>query len=353
MHEAIINLHMHTRYSDGTGTHAEIARAACRAGLDAVIVTDHNTRVEGIEGYYEFDGRRVLLLIGEEVHDQAREPQKNHLLVFGVERELATFASDPQELIRAATEAGGLTFLAHPYDPEAPVFHEPDLSWEAWDAQGYTGIELWNAMTEFKTKLTSRGRAAYYAYNFEQLAQSPLPQTTQKWDALLAQGRPVVAVGGSDAHQMLGRMGPLTRVLFPYEQHFRAINTHLLLTQPMSGNATTDKHLIYQALRGGHAFIGNDLPAPTRGFRFSANCAGGRSWMGDTLALHDRPTLQVKLPRPAQSTLFKDGQPYRTARVRDQYILQVTEAGVYRLEAYLSFKGSLRTWIISNPIYIR
>lgn len=353
MHEAIINLHMHTRYSDGAGTHADIAQAACRAGLDAVIVTDHNVRAEGMEGYYEFDGRRILLLIGEEVHDQAREPQKNHLLVFGAERQLATYATDPQQLISTASEAGGLTFLAHPYDPEAPVFHEPDLSWEAWEVQGYTGIELWNAMTEFKSKLTNRARAAYYAFNFERLAHSPLPQTLKKWDSLLAQGRPVVAVGGSDAHQMLGRMGPLTRVLFPYEQHFRAINTHLLLHQPLTGNLAADKKLIYHALRSGNAFIGNDLPAPSRGFRFSAHCGGGRSWMGDTLALRDRPALQVKLPRPAQSTLFKDGLPLRTSRLRDQYVYQVTESGVYRLEAYLPFKGKTRTWIISNPIYIR
>ena len=40
MHEIILNLHMHTRYSDGTGSHRDIARAAIRAGLEAVIVTD-------------------------------------------------------------------------------------------------------------------------------------------------------------------------------------------------------------------------------------------------------------------------------------------------------------------------
>lgn len=349
MHEAIINLHMHTPYSDGTGTHAEIAAAARRAGLDAVIITDHNIRVEGFEGYT--DG--VLVLIGEEIHDQDRHPQKNHLLVFGAERELAPLAANPQALIDAAVDAGGLAFLAHPYDPEAPLFHEPDLSWEAWEAQGYTGIELWNSMTEFKSKLTSRLNAIYYAFNFAAIGTGPLPQTLKKWDALLAQGRPVVAVGGSDAHQMLGRMGPLTRVLFPYEQHFRAINTHVLLPQPLSGNLETDKRLIYGALRNGHAFIGYDLPAPAHGFRFSAHCRGGHSWMGDTLKLSDRPTLQVKLPRPAQSALLKDGQPIRTGRLRDQYIHQVTEPGVYRVEAYLPYKGKLRTWILSNPIYIR
>ncbi len=53
-----------------------------QAGLDVIIVTDHNVFVSGPEDYYKNGDRRVLLLVGEEVHDQARQPQKNHLLVF-------------------------------------------------------------------------------------------------------------------------------------------------------------------------------------------------------------------------------------------------------------------------------
>src|SRR4030042_4734807 len=101
MPEIIPNLHMHTRYSDGAGTHADIARAAMKAGLDAVIVTDHNVWVDGPARYYKDGDRRVLLMVGEEIHDQARQPQKNHLLVFGAHRELATYAYDPQMLLYA------------------------------------------------------------------------------------------------------------------------------------------------------------------------------------------------------------------------------------------------------------
>ena len=49
MPEVIVNLHMHTRYSDGDGSHTDIVQAALRAGLDAVIVTDHNVWVNGPE----------------------------------------------------------------------------------------------------------------------------------------------------------------------------------------------------------------------------------------------------------------------------------------------------------------
>ena len=80
MHEITLNLHMHTRYSDGHGSHKDIAVAALKAGIDAVIVTDHNVWINGPEKIYSNNEDRVLLLIGEEIHDAARQPQKNHLL---------------------------------------------------------------------------------------------------------------------------------------------------------------------------------------------------------------------------------------------------------------------------------
>ena len=106
MHEIVVNLHMHTRYSDGSGTHKDIAQAAIKTGLDAVIVTDHNVLVQGLEGYYRNGPNRVLLLVGQEIHDQNRIPQKNHLLVFNANREVVSFANDPQKLINAVREAG-------------------------------------------------------------------------------------------------------------------------------------------------------------------------------------------------------------------------------------------------------
>ena len=101
MEEIIVNLHMHTRYSDGGGNHQDIAATALKCGLDAVIVTDHNVLVKDFEGYVASGRKKVLMLIGEEIHDQARNPQKNHLLAFGINQELATYANDPQTLINA------------------------------------------------------------------------------------------------------------------------------------------------------------------------------------------------------------------------------------------------------------
>ena len=86
-------------------------------------------------------------------------------LIFGAERELAHLANDPQQLIDSVQEAGGLAFIAHPVDPPSETFGEADLSWVDWDVRGFTGIELWNAMSEFKSLLTSKVSAIYYAFN--------------------------------------------------------------------------------------------------------------------------------------------------------------------------------------------
>ncbi|NJD59199.1 MAG: hypothetical protein FIA98_07355, partial [Anaerolineae bacterium] len=161
MPEIILNLHMHTRYSDGSGTHAGIASDAMKAGIDALIVTDHNVWVNGLQGYIKEADRQVLVMVGEEIHDQARDPQKNHLLAFGVNRELATYAYDPQLLIDTIAKAGGLAFIAHPVDPAAPSVHQGDISWVDWNVHGFTGIELWNGFSEFKPRIKSFLHALY------------------------------------------------------------------------------------------------------------------------------------------------------------------------------------------------
>lgn len=343
---------MHTPYSDGHATHAEIARAALNAGLDAVIVTDHNVYVNGMEDYYKEGDRQVLLLVGEEIHDQAREPQKNHLLVFGAGKELATFASDPQRLIDAARRLGGLAFVAHPYDPAAPAFNEDDLSWVDWEVSGLTGLEIWNAMSEFKSLLTNRLRAIYYALNPDRVASGPFPEVLQKWDELLASGKRLAAIGGSDAHAMPARMGPLRRVIFPYEFHFRAINTHILTPSPLSGDLFEDRRMILDALGRGRSFIGYDLPAPTRGFRFTAQGKDRKAWMGEEVSSRNGVTIQIRLPRPVECRLLKDGKVIKTWTRRDTCTYITTEPGVYRVEAYIHYLGKKRGWIFSNPIYV-
>jgi hypothetical protein len=350
--EIVGNLHTHSVYSDGHGQHQDIGRAAILAGLDFVIVTDHNLWVQGMDGYRYREGRRTLLLTGEEIHDQQREPQKNHLLVYETRTELAPFAHDLQLLLDEVSAQGGLAFAAHPIDPAAPLFKEDDLSWEAWDVQGLTGLEIWNFMSEFKSHLTSIPRALYYAFNPAASLHGPFPGVLERWDHMLASGQRLVAFGGSDAHALPARMGPFRRTLFPYEFLFRTINTHLILKEPLSGETTRDRKVIFGALRDGNAFVGNDLPASTRGFRFQALGESTQVGMGGELAIKLGVTLQVRTPKPALVRLIRDGVEIARWKDVQTAVQTVREPGAYRVEAHIPYRARMCGWIFSNPIFL-
>ena len=353
MHELIINLHMHTTYSDGSGRHKDIARAALQTGLDAVLVTDHNVLVSGLEGYYRAGNKRVLMLVGEEVHDQARDPQRNHLLVFNPGREMAVFASNPQNLIDNVRGAGGLSFIAHPFDVDCKPVGELGITWDDWDVHGYTGLELWNGLSELKEHGHSLLHVAFYAYFPAFLAHQPPPKTLRKWDELLASGNKVVAVGGSDAHALHVRKGPLARVLYPYEFHFGAINTHVLVPSPFSGEAQADGQMLYEALAAGHAFVGYERPGSTRGFRFTAQGKEVTAMMGDEIAAAGGVTLKIQLPQAAECLLLRDGKTIQRWKSQENCTYIATRPGVYRAEIYRQYLGRRRGWIYSNPIYVR
>ncbi len=350
-HEYVGNMHMHTPYSDGEGWHVDIAHAAIAAGLHFVIVTDHNVRVAGIEGYYETGpNRRVLLLAGEEVHDMRRNPQGNHMLVYGAPAELAPYAPNPQALINQVLSLDGVCYLAHPIEKAAPLFGEDALSWVSWEVNGYHGIELWNYMTEFKSHLTGRWTAIRAAFAPDRFISGPFPETLALWDRLLRSGKRVRVIGGADAHATRYSMGPLSRVLFPYEYLFRCVNTHILSPRPLNGLLGHDMKLVLYALRDGHAFVGYDLIHPTTGFRFSAQGHNTSVVMGGRIRVGHGVTLQIVTPRIADMRLLRDGEIILRETENAYRTYFASQPGAYRVEVYLHYKGRQRGWIFSNPI---
>jgi hypothetical protein len=160
-------------------------------------------------------------------------------------------------------------------------------------------------------------------------------------------------LGGIDAHQVGIRIGnrvPLR--LMAYRRSFRYLRTHLLTDRPLKKELESDRDLIYGALQAGHAYIAMDALSPARGFHFSAT---GETTliMGDEARAGNEPwLLRADVPHPARVRLIRDGDEIASA---DGTILehQVEGPGVYRIEAYLHAKGRERTWILSNPIYLR
>lgn len=352
MNEIIVNLHMHTRYSDGSGLHKDIAQAAMRTGVDVVIVTDHNVLVRDFEGYHRQGNKRVLMLVGQEVHDQARDLQCNHLLIFGASRDLAPLAGDPQSLINAVRDSGGICFLAHPYETSAPLFHETSIPWEDWVVQGFTGIELWNHLSQLKVVLKNWFQALFHVFFPGFITSGPDSTTLNKWGELLSSGRHIAAIGGTDAHALHYQIGPIRKTIFPYEFHFSALNTHLLLNHPLGEDVRADASEVLGALGTGRGWIGYDLMGSTRGFRFTAQGREKEAVMGEEIPLSGGVTLQVKLPSTADITLWRNGQKIRSWKRTTAGVYTATEPGAYRVEVHRFYLGSRRGWIYSNPIYV-
>ena len=352
-YEIVGNLHLHTDHSDGAGTHQEVAAAAVRAGLDVIAYTDHNCWTAGQEGWFSqpASGRRVLQLMGEENHNQARLPEVSHLLCLGTDRQLHPLGSQPQAVLNAVQRCGGVGFLAHPLEHAAPLFDEPALPWVDWEVTGYTGIELWNTMSEFKRYLTSKPGAALAAFFPSLFIRGPLPETLALWDDLLRGGQRVAVIGGADAHANVYSLGPLRRTVFPYEYLFRMVNTHLLLDTPLADDLAAARGQVLDALRAGHAFVAYDLAGDPRGFRFTATGRQGTAWMGDAIHLSDGLSLHVNSPLPAELRLLRDGRVVAQARGR-RLSYQTRQPGVFRVEAYRRYRFRSRGWVFTNPIYV-
>ena len=341
------NLHMHTPLSDGTKGHRELGRIASEAGLDFVVITDHNVYRSGFDGWVD----DTLVLVGEEVHDPERYPQSSHTLCFAIREDVAAHCDDPGALMGAVAAQGGFAFLAHPFERDVAEFlPEPNISWRDWDVDGYAGIELWNYMSEFKSVLKNKAHAVLYAYVPDLAIIGPYPETLRKWDELLRERR-VAALGGSDAHGTVYHIGPLSRAVQPYSYLFRSINTHLLSEEPLNGDLEHDEAVIYEALRMGRGFLGYERPGKVAGFRFWARSGSNEATMGETLVFNDRVELQISAPGRARLRLLRDGQ--LVAQSVGSHLVSISHLpGVYRAEAYRRHAGRERGWIFGNPIYV-
>jgi hypothetical protein len=343
-HDLACVVHVHSVHSDGTGTVAQIAAAARRAGVDAVLLTDHDSLEARRRGDERWHGP-VLVCVGTEVSPQG----ENHYLAFGLDAEIDHEGMSSGDVCAAVTAAGGFGFLAHPFSRGSPRFRRAagGIPWRDLDCEGYAGIEVWSFVTDTAERIGSLREAARFVAVPQRVVDHPPRRNLDEWDRLAAR-RPVVGIGGIDAHQIGVRVaGHVPLRLMAYRRSFSFLRTHALLDRPLSGDADRDRDRLYDALRTGRCYLAMDRLAPARGFRFEGD--GVR--MGEEVAA--RPTqLRAHLPRPAELVLLRDGEPVARAQGTDLHH-HVEERGVYRVEARLTPHGRARTWILSNPIYLR
>lgn len=323
-------IHLHSTYSDGTGTVPEIMRAAKASEVDVVMLTDHDSldaKHNGEEGMH--DG--VLLLVGEEVSPRGG----NHYLAFGVDEVVEWRGLTTAEVCDAVRAQGGFGFAAHPFSRGSERFRRPGMAFDALDAAD--GIEVWSWVTDTAERLASLREVAGFVLTPQRIVDHPPAENMAAWDRMCAKRR-VPAIGGIDAHQIGKRIaGRVPLKLMSYKRSFRHMRTHVLASEKTAAG-------VYEALREGRSYFAIDSLAPARGFEFYAEGTAGRVEMGAEGPAGSYE-LHVKTPRPADVRVLRDGRPFEGRAV--------TEPGVYRVEARLEAHGAERTWIVSNPVYLR
>ena len=338
--------HIHSTYSDGTATVAELVEAAAEAGADCVLLTDHDTleaRRRGEEGWRG----PVLLLVGHEV-----SPKGGHLLVFGVEEEIGHAGRDEREILEAARAAGGVSFAAHPFSEGSRMSRRiaPPHGWGLLDDPAGPGIELWSLATDAAEAWRTPWEAARFMRDPMRSLAGPPARHLEIWDRL-CRGRRVPAIGGLDAHQTGFRLRGRVRSPMPNARYFALLQTQVLLDDAPSGELEADRAAVYAALREGRCYLSFEGLASGRGFRFWAEGTDGAVPMGG-MGAPGRWSLRAIAPRPARMRLLRDGAVVHEAEGTELEHV-VTEAGAYRLEARLADDERGRLWLVANPVYLR
>ena len=337
-------IHCHSTYSDGTGDMEEIAKAANDAGLDFVIMTDHDQlkpAEDGLEKYHD----SVLMIFGAEI-----TPAKNHYLVFG-EKKLKNVEKlkdlGPQEMIDAVAKQGGLGFIAHPDHLGTKKLDIPSLRWEAWDADGFTGMGVWDLMTDWQAQLDRDDIGLEIHKDFEDWLSGPRIETIKRWDELNMK-RKVVGIGEIDNHRLRREFNGETIEIFPYETAFKTISNHVLIDRPLDRDVKKAKKQILDALRHGCLYVSFDFWDDPTEVLFEVDNGEKVATMGDSIELGPEKTeLVASFPEDALLNVYRDGQSILEEE-GNEILIEIGEPGVYRVEA---MRNDI-VWVLSNPIYV-
>ncbi len=212
------DLHCHTRFSDGDSWPADMLANAVSRGLDFLGVTDHNQTGHQRE-YAQVQGEHLpILLPGVEVTTYA-----GHWNAWGTdtwwEFRVPTEAATSRAM-QAAAASGALVSVNHP-KPFGPP-------WEYPSAVGYHAIEVWNGDWQRQNDVS-----------------------LSWWEQQLRAGRRIVALGGSDTHDL--------KAIDADPRHGRHLG------QPTTWVDAGDDRSpagVLIALRAGRAFISRDVDGP-------------------------------------------------------------------------------------------
>ncbi len=320
-------IHIHSTFSDGTGDIEKISNAAKKAGLDWVIVTDHNS-MEIEEGFYN----GVCVIKGEEISPEGA----NHYLAFGINRLINP--SEPAKFVDEVRMQGGFGFAAHPDEGVNERKNSyPPIKWT--DKKIIPdGLEIWNWFSQWGDNFNDKNILTLaYSYLFKnRLVTEPNRETIAWWDSLNNNSDKIVpAIGGIDAHAMKinGYLIPVT--IFPYEKMFKTITNVLTFNEPLSEDFETRKSQILTAIKEGNNLIVN---RNVNKFIPEINLAG---------KVKTGNSLEIVMNKKSLVKIFHNGMEIYS-KLANKCSLLLKEVGKYRVEIKIGNRGFAYT----NPILV-
>jgi len=341
-------IHFHSEHSwDGRVPIDDIIKAARENEIDFLMLTDHScqeAKKNGFEGWNE----DVLLVVGQEI-----SPRFNHYIAFGIDENIevdeeGTIA--PQGYIDQVRVGEGIGFIAHPDHEGTKMFHVKHFPWVDWTVTGYTGLGIWDFMTDWQSSLTGYPKA-FLSYVFPaHFLHGPRQVTLDRWDRL-NQTSKVVGIGELDNHDTPKKICGLNVSVFKFKKAFRFIRTHLLLDKPFEKDNVKDINAIINALKRGRAFIALEYFKRAEGFLMYIIDKNATATMGDEFILNDNAVLRIETPVQCKIRIVRDGNIFRED-IATKLEYTISEKGIYRVEAYIRILCKYRPWIFSNPIYV-
>ena len=336
-------IHIHSVYSDGTGNVDSISKAAKKAGLDWIIITDHNS-FEIEEGIYN----GVYVIKGEEISPK----DENHYLALGINKYI-----QPNENAKHNVEAvklnGGFGFAAHPNEgvnsQGCPRLnkHQP-IKWTNKNIIP-DGVEIWNWFSEWADNLNDRNiftlACAFLCKN--KLVKSANSNVLFWWDNLNNVSEKIVpAIGGIDAHALKIKDYIIPVTIFPYESMFKTIVNIVTSDEEFKTDFFARKEQILEALKSGRNLIINravskEIPDINVSNKNQAVTSG------ESISLDNETFLNIQTKKKSSIKIFHNGKEIKSV-ISNGIKMLLNEVGKYRVEIKFGERG----FAYSNPILV-
>jgi hypothetical protein len=358
-------IHVHSNYSDGGGTPDQIAHAAQRAGMDFVILTDHNTSRARQDGYARKMGNLDFFV------EMEAQTAGGHALVFFTHTDAAKLSDEKivelswQHFMGGAPQHPGIfDVVAHPSNiknpwvnldrfPEGEELINFDSVWRREVDESVLGFGLTALLYPFNNYLA--------ALRFDQIYRKDFTS----WDAMNMVSPGHFGILGHDTHSKL-KINESTAFPWPdYEQSFRIGSNIIFYDPPLAEDYEARKAQIYRSIRQGRNALVLQFIHPFAGNDWHLTCGDKNYFSGDTVTRSDHcgfsATVPSSFPFPKVFRLWRDGEiAYEVTTTENTLHFPVTKEGGYRLEVWAKAHTRMRLflrqevpYLFYNPIYVK